>query len=162
MAEPVVAPGSLAGVAPLVRRFHDPTVGTSLAGDQEVVCHNDLSPKNTVYRATATGLCPAPASTMSRTCAGSIQTSDPSVRDATEAAGLLRLICDTDDGLGDRTAVIDTILWWQERRWRGIEAGADADDPAMTALRDAGVSRPVRTARQWLSDHRRALESRIR
>ncbi|WEB45065.1 phosphotransferase [Streptomyces yunnanensis] len=26
------------------------TAGTALAGSHEVVCHNDLSPKNTVYR----------------------------------------------------------------------------------------------------------------
>jgi len=36
-------------VAELVRQFHDLTTGTPLAGDQEVVCHHDLSPKNTVY-----------------------------------------------------------------------------------------------------------------
>jgi hypothetical protein len=39
---------SLVRVARLVREFHDLTAGTDLAGDQEVVCHNDLSPKNTV------------------------------------------------------------------------------------------------------------------
>ena len=44
---------SLAQVARLVRRFHDLTAGTPLAGDQEVVCHNDLSPKNTVLWATS-------------------------------------------------------------------------------------------------------------
>jgi hypothetical protein len=46
----VNSPESLAGIARLVRQFHDLTAGTPLAGDQEVVCHNDLSPKNTVYR----------------------------------------------------------------------------------------------------------------
>jgi Ser/Thr protein kinase RdoA (MazF antagonist) len=37
-------------VARLVRQFHDLTAGTALAGHHEAVCHNDLSPKNTVYR----------------------------------------------------------------------------------------------------------------
>jgi hypothetical protein len=41
---------SLVAVARLVRQFHDLTAGTELAHDQEVACHNDLSPKNTVYR----------------------------------------------------------------------------------------------------------------
>ncbi len=34
----------------MVREFHDLTAGTPLARGAEVVCHNDLSPKNTVYR----------------------------------------------------------------------------------------------------------------
>jgi hypothetical protein len=35
--------------AALIRQFHDATAGTTLAGDEEVVCHNDLSPCNTVF-----------------------------------------------------------------------------------------------------------------
>ena len=49
---------SLAGVARLVRQLHDLTAGTSLAGAAEVVCHNDLSPRNTVYRDQGRGLRP--------------------------------------------------------------------------------------------------------
>jgi aminoglycoside phosphotransferase (APT) family kinase protein len=41
---------SLRGVGQLVREFHDLTAGSKLAGGLEVVCHNDLSPKNTIYR----------------------------------------------------------------------------------------------------------------
>jgi hypothetical protein len=33
----------------LVRRFHDATAGTVLAGDQEIVAHNDLGPHNIVF-----------------------------------------------------------------------------------------------------------------
>ncbi len=39
----------LVRAAVLIRRFHDATAGSSLAGDKEVVCHNDLSPCNTVF-----------------------------------------------------------------------------------------------------------------
>jgi hypothetical protein len=33
----------------LLRRFHDATAGSCLAGDEEVVCHNDCAPWNTVF-----------------------------------------------------------------------------------------------------------------
>ncbi|WP_218158450.1 phosphotransferase [Streptomyces sp. MUSC 14] len=49
---------SLVAVARLVREFHGLTVGTALAGDHEVVCHNDLSPKNTVCRPVSGSLRP--------------------------------------------------------------------------------------------------------
>jgi hypothetical protein len=34
----------------LLRRFHDATAGSALAGSAEVVCHGDVSPCNTVFR----------------------------------------------------------------------------------------------------------------
>jgi hypothetical protein len=40
----------LSQCAQLLRRFHDATVGTQLAGDAEVVCHNDYGPWNLVWR----------------------------------------------------------------------------------------------------------------
>jgi aminoglycoside phosphotransferase (APT) family kinase protein len=39
----------LVSAARLVRRFHDATVGTPLAGDEEVVCHGDLGSHNIVF-----------------------------------------------------------------------------------------------------------------
>jgi aminoglycoside phosphotransferase (APT) family kinase protein len=41
---------TLIAAAPLIRRYHDGTAGTEIAGDSEVVCHNDLSPCNFVFR----------------------------------------------------------------------------------------------------------------
>ena len=35
--------------AGLLRRYHDATAGSVLAGSEEVVCHNDISPVNTVF-----------------------------------------------------------------------------------------------------------------
>lgn len=35
--------------AKLIRRFHDATLGCSLANSEEIICHNDLSPCNFVF-----------------------------------------------------------------------------------------------------------------
>ncbi len=39
----------IAGVAALLRRFHDATEGSALRGGQEVVCHNDWGPGNAIF-----------------------------------------------------------------------------------------------------------------
>jgi len=59
---------------------------------------------------------------------------------------------------------VDVIMWWQDRCWRGIQAGADAGDPAMVrlrddgAVRDDGAMREVRAAFEWVAAHRSELE----
>jgi Ser/Thr protein kinase RdoA (MazF antagonist) len=50
---PDISDESLAAAAQLIRRFHDATADTALARGEEVVCHNDLSPCNFVFRAGA-------------------------------------------------------------------------------------------------------------
>jgi hypothetical protein len=50
-----------------------------------------------------------------------------------------------------------TILWWQDRCWRGIEAGAAADDAAMIGLLDAGAPEAVRQERVWVAANRTHL-----
>src|SRR2546423_14360208 len=44
------AAGVLAEAARLIRCYHDATAASDLAGPCEVVCHNDLSPCNAVFR----------------------------------------------------------------------------------------------------------------
>jgi hypothetical protein len=162
---------SLTRVAALVREFHDLTAGTDLAGTAEVVCHNDLSPKNTVYRDTGEGLRPvafidwdiaAPGRRIhdvAHVCWQYLGLG-PGVTDPRIAGRRLRLVCD-GYRLDDRTELVETILWWQDRCWRGIEAGANAGDPAMIALRDAGTVAGVRASWRWVTEHRRTMESAI-
>jgi aminoglycoside phosphotransferase (APT) family kinase protein len=167
----VSSAGSLAEVARLVRQFHDLTAGTPLAGDQEVVCHNDLSPKNTVYRDSGDGLRPfafldwdiaAPGARIhdvAHMCWQYLNLG-PAVDDLVATSHRVRLMCDAY-GLADRSRVVETILWWQDRCWRGISAGAEAGDAAMAALRASGAVRSVRAAYDWVLAHQAEIEESL-
>jgi len=48
--DPAISDDALVAAAQLIRRFHDATAGSALAGEHETVCHNDLSPCNFVFR----------------------------------------------------------------------------------------------------------------
>jgi Ser/Thr protein kinase RdoA (MazF antagonist) len=167
----VAADESLAEVARLVRQLHDLTAGTPLAGPAEVVCHNDLSPKNTVYRDTASGLRPvafldwdlaAPGARLHDLAHVCWQFLDlgPATTDLAGAARRLQLLCDSY-GLEDRTRLIETILWWQNRCWRGIESGAVAGHPAMIRLGSRGAVAEIRAAHASVAAHRAELEAAL-
>lgn len=136
------------------------------------MCHNDLSPKNTVYRDLGNGWAPVAFIDWDLAAAGE-RIHDvahacwqyvhlaPEVTDVTRTARRLRLICDAY-GLVDRAGLVDTVLWWQDRCWRGIEAGATAGEPAMVRLRDGGAAAEVRAAFAWTEAHRADLEAELR
>jgi aminoglycoside phosphotransferase (APT) family kinase protein len=159
---------SLIRVAELVREFHDRTACSSLAAGAEVVCHNDLSPKNTVYRDLGDGLRPvtfidwdlagpgARIHDVAHVCWQYIGLG-PSVVDAAKAARQIRLIADSY-GLRDRTKLVETIVWWQHRCRRGIEAAAEAGEPAMRRLRQSGAAKAVHADQQWVERHRDQME----
>ena len=162
---------SLAAAARLLRRCHDLTAGTSLARGSEVVCHNDMSPRNTVYRNYGSGLLPvafidwdlaAPARRIHDVAHMCWQFPGlgPGVTNVAEAARQMRLICDAY-GLADRSPLIGTILWWQDRCWRGIEAGAASGDPAMARLLAAGAPETVRQERTWVAANRARLATAL-
>ncbi|MFI0405882.1 phosphotransferase [Actinomadura sp. 3N508] len=172
--EPVQPPGvcsdeSLIRVVEMVREFHALTAATDLPGDAEVACHNDLSPKNTVYRDLGAGLRPvafidwdlaAPGRRIhdvAHVCWQYLGLG-PSVIDVEEAARRVRLVADTY-GLTDRHELVDVILWWQDRCWRGITTAAATGDPAMIKLREAGVVDEVQAAQAWVERHRTELAS---
>jgi hypothetical protein len=162
---------SLVRVAELVRQFHDLTAGTALAGDEEVVCHNDLSPRNTVYRDLGDGMRPvafidwdlaAPGrrlDDLAHTCWQYLDLG-PTVREVATAGRGMRLLCDAY-GLGDRAGLVERVLWWQDRCWRGIEAAALAGKPSGVALREAGAVASVRAAWRWVAEHRGELEAAL-
>lgn len=168
----VTGPASLARAAELVREFHDLTAGTPLAAGGEVVCHNDLAPQNTVYRDAGAGLRPvafidwdiaAPGARihdLAHVCWQYIGLG-PGIADVTAAGQRMRLICDAY-GLADRDGLVDTVLWWQDRCWRGILAKAEAGEAAMIGLRDSGAAASVRREFGWVARHRAELAAPLR
>ncbi len=154
---------ALLALAALVRDVHDLTAGTPLAGDGEVVCHHDLSPSNTVYRGTSGELLPVafidwdiagPGRRIEDVAHVCWQWLDlgPGVTDITEARRKLTLICDAY-GLASRDQLLPTIVWWQDRCWRGIEAGAGQGFPPMARLMRDGISDGIRLAEDWTRAH---------
>ncbi|WNE93858.1 phosphotransferase [Streptomyces luomodiensis] len=161
---------SLRELCVLVRQAHDLTQGHPLAEGGEVVCHNDLSPRNTVYRREGARL--HPIALIDWDLAG------PGLRihdvahlcwqflglgpgtDAAWAAERLRLVADAY-GLpdADRARLVPAIIWWQERTRSGIEAGARDGDPALRELARAGVPARIRAAREWVTAQRQTLEA---
>jgi aminoglycoside phosphotransferase (APT) family kinase protein len=155
---------TLVRVAELVREFHDLTAGTALAGSFEVVCHNDLSPKNTVYDAALLPIAfidwdiAAPGRRIEDVAHVGWQYVGlgPSIEDPADAARQIGIVADAYGGIA-RDALVETILWWQDRCWRGIAEQADAGEPAMVRLRDLGAVEAVRTAYNWTAAHRETL-----
>ncbi|WP_329289155.1 phosphotransferase [Streptomyces pseudovenezuelae] len=159
---------SLTEVARLVRAFHDLTHGTALAGDRDVVCHHDLAPKNTVYAAGRPVAfidwdLAAPGERIHDLAHVCWQYLDlgPGVTDVRATARRIRLICDAY-GLDEREGLLDTVLWWQDRCWRGIEAGALRGERAMIGLRERGAVDEVRAAERWVAGHRDELGAFLR
>ncbi|MFD3483561.1 phosphotransferase [Streptomyces sp. NPDC058665] len=167
-----VSDARLARISKLVREFHDLTAGSPLAGGREVVCHNDLSPRNTVYAA-APGAEPLPVALIdwdqaapgerihdvAHLCWQYLDLG-PRVPDVGDTARRITLVCDAY-GLDDRDGIVRTILWWQDRAWRGIDGAADRGDPAMTALRERGVVDDIQAAYTWVSAHAFELAAKL-
>ncbi|MFJ4933795.1 phosphotransferase [Streptomyces pseudovenezuelae] len=159
---------ALTEVARLVRAFHDLTHGRALAGDRDVVCHHDLAPKNTVYAAGRPVAfidwdLAAPGERIHDLAHVCWQYLDlgPGVTDVRATARRIRLICDAY-GLDERDGLLDTVLWWQDRCWRGIEAGALRGERAMIGLRERGAVAEVRAAERWVAGHRHELGAFLR
>lgn len=152
----ITSPGALQSVGRLVREFHELTGGTDLAGDQEVVCHNDLSPKNTVY--TADG------SEAVAFVDWDIAAPGPRIHDiafvcwqfATEVSHWQDLL--SGYGPADLTGLLPTVLWWQTRAADGIEAGAADGEVAMQRLVELAVPSEIRRARAWVEGHADELQ----
>ena len=167
----VTSPASLAQVAELVREFHDLTAGTPLAGDpggglpQRPVAEEHGLPRRR-RRAGPGGV--------HRLGHRRARRADPRRRLRVLAVPGPRPGHHRRGGGGPGPAAdlrrlrpgrpgppADTIWWWQDRCWRGIEAGAAAGDPAMAGLRDRGAADSVRAAADWVKRHRAGLDAAL-
>lgn len=70
--------------------------------------------------------------------------------------------CRTFCEILDHVRLVDTIVWWQERCWRGIDTAAARDDLVMAGLRDRGAVAEVRAAHAWTVRHRTELITALR
>ncbi|MGR6321127.1 phosphotransferase [Micromonospora soli] len=165
---------ALTRLARLIRVLHDACAGTDLAGGAETVCHRDLSPKNTVYR----GFPPLPVAFLDWDLAGPGRriedvafagwhwTEPGGDTDPAELGRRCRLLCDAYDGAGPgtplpRVELVDVMVDQLAGTWRGIDAGADRDEPGMRRLRAAGAVDAVRGWHEWLLRHRPAVEAAL-
>lgn len=163
----LATPDAVSAVGALLRELHDLTAGTALAGDREVVCHNDLSPKNTVYRdgrpvAFLDWDLAAPGDRIADVahCCWQFPQLGPDHRDPAAAGRLVRAVADGYQ-LADRGPLVDRILRWQEDCWRGIAAGIATGDSRFDRLRDAGAVGHVRAEQRWTEANRAALEAAL-
>ena len=144
---------TLAAAARLIRRFHDATAGTGLAADSEVVCHNDLSPCNFVFRgADPVGLidydAAAPGSRLRDVAYAlflwlNLGADGPDVR---EQARRARVFLDAY-GAQDREDVVEAVLDVQRE-------GLGRVEPAAVEWWAAQI--------EWTEAHRRELERGLR
>jgi aminoglycoside phosphotransferase (APT) family kinase protein len=167
-----LAEEGLAQVARLTRAFHDLTAGSDLAGGEEVVCHNDLAPRNCVYRSAREPREPfafidwdnaAPGrriEDVAHVCWQFIVLG-PANPDPGAAARHARVIVDAY-GLGpERGELVETIFWWQDRSWRWVESRAAEGDAAMITLRDRGAVTDIQASVRWTRDNRSVFEQAL-
>lgn len=171
---------ALTRLAELIRALHDACAGSDLAGGAETVCHRDLSPKNTVYRDSPAGLLPvafldwdlaAPGRRIDDVAFAAWHWGELGEgADPAELGRRCRLLCDAYDAAAagpdpaplSRDELVGVMLDQIAGTWRGIDAGADRDEPGMRRLRAAGAVDGIRRWQDWLRTHRRIVESTFR
>lgn len=147
----------IAAAARLLRRLHDATAGTPVAGGEETVCHNDFSPLNVAF---VDGL-PVSAFDFDQAAPGS------RTRDLAYAAWLWLLGADIVGHFDDQLALLRTLLdeyGLEDGRRRGFggrvvaRVEAERDFHARRAGRVAGPGTWLHNEIVWLREHADAVD----
>lgn len=157
----------------MIRKLHDLTAGTDLAGDQEVVCHGDLAYFNTVYRPNRSGTYGPVAfidwdlarpgtrlEDLAQAIWQFLSLGDP----GTDKWGSRqpRLIADCCDvyGLDDRTNLMEAIIYEQQGTVEGQRAAAAAGELSARLAETDAISK-VQRMLDWTTKHRELLGSEL-
>jgi hypothetical protein len=163
---------SLIEVAKLIRKAHDLTAGTALAGAREVVCHNDLTARNTVYRDTGAGYRPvafidwdgaAPGDRANDLCYIFWHFLCPCPRHP-DIEGHARRLNDMLAAYGfegRRAELVARMLRRMEDSMGGIKAKADSGDPAYVRLVRLGAIESMIAVYDWVAENQTRLETAI-
>ncbi|MEU0069321.1 phosphotransferase [Streptomyces sp. NPDC006332] len=150
------SPAQITAAARLLRRLHDATAGTQIAGDEETVCHNDFSPLNVTF----VDDLPVRAFDFDQAAPG------PRTRDLAYAAWLWLLGAEITGPLDHQLALVRTFLdvygLEHERRQgfgRLIVARVEAErDMHARAGRVKGPGSWLHREIDWLRDHADAID----
>lgn len=163
--QPIVfSDNGVASAFRLIRRFHDAVAGCELAGHEEVVCHGDLSPWNTVYS-------DAGAHAFIDWEGAAPGTRDQDVGYATWRFLMLGFaaappvqcqrrwlaIAATEYGMWSPAELLDLVAEAQDRQWDHFHKMRGEGDARYLRLIDLGALGYIADARAWLACHRTAL-----
>ncbi len=155
----------LVEAAELIRRFHDATAGAELAAGEEVVCHNDLSPCNTVF---VEGM-PSAFIDFDEAAPGS-RSQDlgyalwlfldlgPEGADISTQGRRIRMMCDAY-GIGSEFDALSAIARSQRATLKRSLGRLRSGGPAISVAYSQSSVRWIRGELAWLEAHRDELEA---
>jgi hypothetical protein len=152
----------------LIRSYHDATADSALAGGEEVVCHGDLSPWNTVYRdQVSTAFLDwdqaRPAPRLGDIGYGLwrfLRLGLPG-GPALEEAALRALVAVDAYGLDDRSQVVEAVRAEQRRQRAWFQEGQKLGDPAILRLVGLGALGYIERSVRWIEVNGRELQVRL-
>ncbi len=148
----------------LIRSFHDAVAGSALAGAEEVVCHGDLSPWNTVYNAEGAIAfidwdAAAPGSRthdLGYAAWRLLMLGFPAAPPLEQQRRLLSIAADAY-GIWEPPDLLDHVVEAQERQRAHFEDMRTVGDPRYLRLIGMGALGYITEAQEWLASNRDRL-----